>query len=141
MYVRVGQDSGSTIEWYWISDKTGLPRAAQRINLRRGATRLTDRAVISVVRINPRIPAGTFTYSPAPADSTPAASPAAERTPRSLRGTRLPDLEVRDASYAALKLSELAGKPFSSRSGRPGVFIASRRCRRSLNYGRPIRAS
>jgi thiol-disulfide isomerase/thioredoxin/outer membrane lipoprotein-sorting protein len=111
MYVRVGQDSGSTIEWYWISDKTGLPRAAQRINLRRGATRLTDRAVISVVRINPHIPAGTFTYSPAPADSTPAASPAAARTPRSLRGTRLPDLEVRDTSYAALKLSELAGKP------------------------------
>jgi len=111
MYVRVGQDSGSTIDWYWISDKTGLPRAAQRINLRRGGTRLTDRAVISIVRINPRIPAATFSYNPTPADSTPDDSPASAPTPRNLRGTRLPDLEVRDASYAALKLSELAGKP------------------------------
>jgi thiol-disulfide isomerase/thioredoxin len=111
MYVRVGQDSGSMIDWFWISDKTGLPRAAQRINLRRGMTRLTDRAVITVVRINPRIPAGTFTYAPTPADSTPAASPDVAPTLRSLRGTRLPDLEVRDASYAALKLPELAGKP------------------------------
>ena len=30
IYVRVGEDSGSTVDWYWISVKTGLPRAVQR---------------------------------------------------------------------------------------------------------------
>ena len=64
LYVRVGEDSGSTADWYWISDKTGLPRAVQRINLRRGATRLADRFVISILRINPRIPPDTFSYAP-----------------------------------------------------------------------------
>lgn len=111
LYVRVGEDSGSTTDWYWISAKTGLLRAVQRANLRRGATRLTDRFIISILRINPRIPPSVFFYAPTPADSTP--EPAAPRTSsiRSIQGTRLPDLEVKDASYASLKLSDFAGEP------------------------------
>lgn len=111
LYVRVGEDSGSTVDWYWISVKTGLPRAVQRINLRRGATRLGDRVVISIVRINPRIPPNVFSYTPTPADSAPEAPTARSVSPRSLRGTRLPDLEVKDAAYASLKLSDMAGTP------------------------------
>jgi thiol-disulfide isomerase/thioredoxin len=111
LYVRVGKDSGSTIDWYWISVKTGLPRAVQRVNLRRGATRLTDRFVISILHTNPRIPPNAFSYMPTPADSTPEAATVREAPPRSLRGTRLPGLEVRDAAYASLKLSDMAGTP------------------------------
>jgi thiol-disulfide isomerase/thioredoxin len=113
LYVRVGEDSGSTVDWYWISAKTGLPRAAQRINLRRGATRLGDRVVISILRINPRLPPDTFSYKPTPADSTPQTEtlPAGIVTPRSLRGTRLPDLPVQDAAYASLNLSGMTGTP------------------------------
>jgi thiol-disulfide isomerase/thioredoxin len=111
LYVRVGEDSGSTTDWYWISAKTGLLRAVQRANLRRGATRLTDRSIISILRINPRFLPSVFSYAPTPADSTPA--PAAPRTSstRSIQGTRLPDLEVKDASYASLKLSDMVGEP------------------------------
>ena len=111
LYVRVGEDSGSTADWYWISAKTGLPRAVQRINLRRGATRLADRFVISILRINPRIPPDAFSYTPMPADSTPEPPPPGSVPPRSLRGTRLPDLEVKDAAYASLKLSDMTGTP------------------------------
>lgn len=111
LYVRVGEDSGSTTDWYWISAKTGLLRAVQRANLRRGATRLTDRSIISILRINPRFSPSVFSYVPTPADSTP--EPPSPRTSatRSLQGTRLPDLEVKDASYASLKLSDLVGEP------------------------------
>lgn len=111
LYVRVGEDSGSTTDWYWISAKTGLLRAVQRANLRRGATRLTDRYILSILRINPRFPPSVFSYVPTPADSTP--EPAAPRSTltRNLQGTRLPDLEVRDASYASLKLSDMVGQP------------------------------
>ncbi len=111
LYVRVGEDSGSTTDWYWISAKTGLLRAEQRANFRRGAGQLTDRAIISILRINPRIPPSVFSYVPAPGDSTP--EPPAPRTTsaRGLQGTRLPDLEVKDASYTSHKLSDLAGEP------------------------------
>jgi thiol-disulfide isomerase/thioredoxin len=113
LYVRVGEDSGSTIDWYWISVKTGLPRAVQRINLRRGSTRLADRVVISILRINPRLPPDTFSYKPTPADSTPETEtlPAGVVSPRNLRGTRLPDLTVQDMAYASLNLSHLTGTP------------------------------
>jgi cytochrome c biogenesis protein CcmG, thiol:disulfide interchange protein DsbE len=111
LYVRVGEDSGSTVDWYWISVKTGLPRAVQRITLRRGTTRLTDRFVITILRINPRIPPNVFSYAPTPADSTAEAATVRDAPPPSLRGTRLPDLEVRDAAYASWRLSDLVGTP------------------------------
>ncbi|HJU27201.1 MAG TPA: redoxin family protein [Rhodanobacteraceae bacterium] len=109
LYVKVGDDSGSTVDWYWISEKTGLPRAVQRVTLRRGTTRLVDRAVISIIRTNFHIPPGTFTYRPAPADSTPDAPEAPTTPQRDLRGTRLPDLEIKDPEYNTLKLSGLTG--------------------------------
>lgn len=111
LYARVGDDSGSTVDWYWISVKTGLPRAAQRVNLRRGATHLTARYVITILRINPKIPSDVFAYAPTPADSTPAPAIASDNGPPNLRGTRLPDLEVKDAAYASLKLSDMTGTP------------------------------
>jgi thiol-disulfide isomerase/thioredoxin len=110
MYVRVGEDSGSTIDWFWISNKTGLPRAAQRVTLRRGITRLIDRAVITIVRVNPKIAPETFAYRPTPADSTPE-PPYKGHAPRSLSGTRLPDLEVKDADFTSRKLPDLIGTP------------------------------
>lgn len=110
-YVRVSEESGSTIDWYWISSKTGLPRAVQRGNLRRGTTRLTDRAVISILRMNPRIPPDAFTYRPTPADSSPDAAPAPRASSRDLRGMRLPDLELKDIAYNSVKLSDLVGMP------------------------------
>jgi thiol-disulfide isomerase/thioredoxin len=73
--------------------------------------RASDRVVISIARINPRIPPNVFSYVPTPADSTPEAATASSVPPRSLRGTRLPDLEVKDAAYASLKLSDMAGTP------------------------------
>lgn len=113
LYVRVGTDSGSNIDWYWISNQTGLPRAVQRVTLRRGVTRLTDRCFIRILRVNPKIPHDTFTYKPTPADSNGVATPAPEPPPfRSLQGTRLPDLEVRDAAYNSMKLPDLVGTPF-----------------------------
>jgi thiol-disulfide isomerase/thioredoxin len=111
LYVRAGEDSGSNVDWYWISEKTGMPRAVQRVTLRRGTTRLVDRAVISIVRTNFRIPPDLFRYRPSAADSTPAATSTRVASPRNLRGTRLPDLEVKDADYKSLKLSDLIGVP------------------------------
>ncbi|HEV2447158.1 MAG TPA: TlpA disulfide reductase family protein, partial [Candidatus Sulfopaludibacter sp.] len=111
LYVRVGEASGSTVDWYWIGDKSGMPRAVQRVALRRGTTRLVDRAVISIVRTNFRIPPDTFTYRPSPEDSTPAAPSTHAAEPRNLQGTHLPDLEVKDAAYNSLKLSDLVGMP------------------------------
>ncbi len=124
LYVRGGADSGSIADWYWISVKTGLPRAVQRVTLKRGATRLTSRFVISILRINPRIPPNTFSYAPAPADSPPEATAgtmaAARHPPPSLRGTRLPGLEVKDAAYASVQLSSMAGKPLLITFWAPG---------------------
>jgi len=110
MYVRIGEDSGSTADWYWISTKTGLPRATQRVTLRRGTTRLADRLIISILRTNPRIAPDTFTYRPMPGDSTPS-EPFSEGPLKNLRGTRLPDLETKDVEYRSVKLSEISGTP------------------------------
>jgi peroxiredoxin len=108
MYVKVGEDSGSTIDWFWISNRTGLPRAAQRVTLRRGTTRLIDRAVITILRVNPKIAQDTFAYRPTPADSTPEA-PYKAQALRSLSGTRLPDLEVKAADFTSMRLTDLMG--------------------------------
>ena len=110
-YVRVGEDSGSTVDWYWISSKTGLPRAVQRQLLRRGMTHVTDRVIISILRINPKIPPGAFNYRPIPSDSLPDTTTTPEVSPRNLRGMRLPDVEVKDVAYKSVKLSDLAGTP------------------------------
>jgi outer membrane lipoprotein-sorting protein len=107
--------SGSVIELFWISAKTGLPRAVQRLDLIRGDARLTNRAVISTVRMNPKIPEGTFTYKPVAADSSPVTASemnaGGESPQENLQGTRLPDLEVKDPEYKSVKLSEFVGTP------------------------------
>jgi len=116
-YVRIMPQwgaSGSIIELFWISAKTGLPRAVQRLALIRGETQLSNRAVISVVRVNPKIPEGTFTYKPVAADSSPARvaeGPADGSSQKNLQGTHLPDLEVKDKAYKSVKLSAFIGRP------------------------------
>ncbi len=111
LYVRVGADSGSTADWYWISGKTGMPRAVQRVTLKKGASYLVDRAFISILRTNFRIPSDTFTYVPSPADSTPPAPHARVAPQPNLRGTPLPDFEVRDAADRSWELSPLVEMP------------------------------
>ena len=106
--------SGSVIELFFISANTGLPRAVQRVNLMRGA-HLSSRAVISIVRVNPKIPDGTFTYRPVAADSSPATASGrnadGESPQNNLQGTHLADLEVKDPEYKPVKLSEFVGAP------------------------------
>jgi len=117
-YVRIVPQlgaSGSIIDLFWISAKTGLPRAVQGLALIRGETRLSNRAVISVVRVNPKIPEGTFTYKPVAADSSPAqvgeGHADGDSSHKNLQGTHLPDLEVKDKAYNSVKLSAFIGRP------------------------------
>ncbi len=99
-------------EYYWISTKTGLPRAVQRVNIAGGQTLLSSRFVITNIRLNPTIPADAFTYQPTASDSSapPAAAPAAAATASAV-GRPLPELEVRDVEYKPLKLTDFKGKP------------------------------
>jgi thiol-disulfide isomerase/thioredoxin len=101
----------SVTEYYWISVKTGLPRAMQRLTLTRGSTILNPRFIISKLKINPGLPADAFTYRPTATDSSTVRAPkptAADGQPteRSLVGSRLPALEVRDVDF-----SDYSGKP------------------------------
>lgn len=117
-YVRMGPQwgaSGSVIQLFWISAKTGLPRAVQQLGLIRGDAQLSNRAVISTVRMNPKIPEGTFTYKPVAADSSPVTASemnaGGESPQENLQGTPMPDLEVKDPGYKSTKLSQFVGTP------------------------------
>jgi thiol-disulfide isomerase/thioredoxin len=102
--------------YYWISSKTGMPRAVQNMMLVRGRTSLTPRFIISNIHLNPTIPLDAFSYRPTPDDSsavpkaksTPPATTASGTTPV---GKLLPALEVRDLDFKPLRLSDLKGKP------------------------------
>lgn len=102
----------SVTTYYWISTRTGMPRAVQNLMLVRGRTNLTPRYVISNAKLNPAIPPGVFSYRPTPGDSStpaPATPPAVPTSEAASIGKLLPDLEVRDRDYRAMKLSELKG--------------------------------
>jgi thiol-disulfide isomerase/thioredoxin/outer membrane lipoprotein-sorting protein len=106
----------SVTEYYWISVKTGLPRAMQRLALTRGSTNLNPRFIISKIKINPVIPADAFTYKPTATDSSTVRAlktTTADSQPpeRSLVGSQLPAVEVRDLEFKPLKLSDYSGKP------------------------------
>lgn len=110
-----------TTQYVFVSADTGLPRALQVLSLSDGGSVLAPRLVISKIRLNPAITAETFAYQPKASDSVaaPAAKPAsaesvaktASAEPASVIGKQLPDLEVRDVEFKALKLTDFKGKP------------------------------
>jgi len=105
----------------WVSATTGLPRAVQTLNLSAGNSILSPQLVISNVRLNPAIPPETFAYQPKASDSvaTPSATPTSAGAvpkptsgePAEVIGKQLPDLDVRDVKFKALKLANFKGKP------------------------------
>jgi thiol-disulfide isomerase/thioredoxin/outer membrane lipoprotein-sorting protein len=106
-------EAGSTTEYYWVSAKTGLPRAVQRWTLQRGHTRFGPQFIISNINLNPGIPAETFSYRPAPSDSFkgPELKPSPQPPAKSLIGAELADLEVMDLQPKPVKLSRFRGQP------------------------------
>ena len=106
-------EAGGTTEYYWVSAKTGLPRAVQRWTLQRGRTRLGPQFIISNIKLNPAISAETFSYRPTAADSFkgPDLKPPAQPSGKSLIGTELADLEVMDLQPKPVKLSRFRGQP------------------------------
>ena len=69
LVVRDSQLYESTTTYYWISAKTGLPRAVQVIRLSRGETQVTPRFVLTNLRLSPVISPEIFLYKPTAADS------------------------------------------------------------------------
>jgi thiol-disulfide isomerase/thioredoxin len=107
---------GSDTFYYWISARTGLPRARQSFRISHGKTATTLRWIVSNIRLNPEIPDDTFRYRPTVADSTPAAPPEKVSLPDpvsaiALAGERMPDLEARGRDFEPVSLARaVAGK-------------------------------
>lgn len=106
-------EAGGTTEYYWVSAKTGLPRAVQRWTLQKGRTRLGPQYIISNIKLNPDIPAETFSYRPTASDSFkgPELKPPAQPAGESLIGAELADMEVMDLQTKPVKLSSFRGQP------------------------------
>jgi thiol-disulfide isomerase/thioredoxin len=103
---------GSDTFFYWISARTGLPRARQTFRIMHGVTMTTRRWMVSNIRLNPEIPDDAFRYRPTPDDSTTDAPerislPEALST-ATLAGEHLPDLEARDADYQPVSIAHAA---------------------------------
>jgi thiol-disulfide isomerase/thioredoxin len=105
-------------DYFWISTKTGLPRATQRVTMRRGPTRLSARFEIADIRLNPR-PSDAFrlpdTLNVAPETLLAAPPPRTPETPPDMIlhfvGLDVPSLELRDMQFKARLLSDLNEKP------------------------------
>jgi len=106
-------EAGGTTEYYWVSAKTGLPRAVQRWTLQRGRTRFGPQFIISNIKPNPSIPGETFSYNPTASDSSkaPELKPPAQAVGKSLIGADLADLEVMDLQSKPMKFSRFRGQP------------------------------
>jgi thiol-disulfide isomerase/thioredoxin/outer membrane lipoprotein-sorting protein len=108
-------------DYFWISTKTGLPRATQRLSMRRGRAVLSVRYEIADIRLNPQIQPDAFQLanalgatSPSISSRPPASQPqesAGSAASARVIGRRLPDLELRDPEFKARWLSDLRGKP------------------------------
>jgi peroxiredoxin len=103
------------IDYWWISAKTALPRAVQRVNMMRGHnTSPGPRFEISNVRFNPEIPPNAFAFAPPSSGARTAeyqgTPPVFSEPTKSILGQPLPSLEVRDPQYHPLALSDLTGK-------------------------------
>jgi thiol-disulfide isomerase/thioredoxin len=110
-------------DYLWISTKTGLPRAMQRVTFRLGRAAVTPRYQLTDIRLEPAIPPGIFDFERGSGDSGAAhnTNPAKE-TPPSARtapdvaparhiGESLPRLEVRSLEYKPSLLSDFKGRP------------------------------
>jgi thiol-disulfide isomerase/thioredoxin/outer membrane lipoprotein-sorting protein len=108
-------------DYFWISTKTGFPRATQRLSMRRGRAVLSVRYEIADIRLNPQIQPHAFQLANALGAASPSSSsrPSPSQLQESagsaaithLIGRRLPDLELRDPEFKARWLSDLRGKP------------------------------
>jgi thiol-disulfide isomerase/thioredoxin len=108
-------------DYFWISIKTGFPRATQRLSMGRGRAMLSVRYEIADIQLNPQIQAHAFELENAPGAASPSISsrPPASQLQDSagsaaisrVIGRRLPDLELRDPEFKARWLSDLRGKP------------------------------
>jgi thiol-disulfide isomerase/thioredoxin len=108
-------------DYFWISTKTGIPRATQRLSMRRGRAVLSVRYEIADIRLNPQIQAHAFQLANAVGAASPSISsrPPASQLQESagsaaiarVIGRRLPDLELRDPEFKARWLSDLRGEP------------------------------
>jgi thiol-disulfide isomerase/thioredoxin/outer membrane lipoprotein-sorting protein len=108
-------------DYFWISTKTGFPRATQRLSMRRGRAVLSVRYEVANIRLNPQIQPDSFQLPnalgaalPSTSSRPPASQPhesagSADIAP--VIGRRLPDLELRDPEFKARWLSDLRGKP------------------------------
>jgi cytochrome c biogenesis protein CcmG, thiol:disulfide interchange protein DsbE len=108
-------------DYFWISTKTGFPRAIQRVSMTRGPTRLSSRYEIADIHLNPKIQSDAFRLAQVPAATSPNTIPAEpsakmwepsdnRAVPRFV-GLRLPALELRDPQFKARLLSGFRGKP------------------------------
>ena len=107
-------------DYIWISAKTGLPRAIQRVNAMQGPAVLSPRYEITNLRLNPEISADAFASKEHPPTTVPGAnstqaSSGVQQLPATLAqvviGQRLPDLELRDPQFKAKSLSNFRGSP------------------------------
>ena len=106
-------------DYFWISTKTGLPTATQRVTMRRGPTLLSARFEITNIHLNPQIPSDGFrlpdTPTGAPETSLAAPPPRMLEIPPDmishLVGLDLPSLELRDTQFKVRLLSDLHDKP------------------------------
>lgn len=106
-------------DYFWISTKTGLPRATQRLSMRRGRAVLSVRYEMADIRLNPEIQPDAFQLasvlgatSPRTSSSLPASQPeesAGSATMARVIGQRLPDLELTDSNFKARSLSDFRG--------------------------------
>jgi thiol-disulfide isomerase/thioredoxin len=115
LYVCKSEVFGTLTYYIWISEKSGIPRAVQRLVIARGQTFLSQRFILAKIKVNPIISNDLFTYKPVAADSKvsiPAKSAASTaRIVKLLIGRHLPELEVRDMENQPLKLNKLINKP------------------------------
>ena len=108
-------------DYIWISMKTGLPRAMQRVNMMQGPALLSPRYEITNICLNPEIPADAFRLQEHPSKTVLGANSsqpgrkvqelATTAAPLNIIGRPLPDLELRDPQFKARLLSDLKGKP------------------------------
>lgn len=108
-------------DYFWISTKTGFPRATQRVSMTRGPTRLSSRYEIADIHLNPKILSDAFRLAQVPAPASPNTIPAEpsakmwepsdNRAVPHFVGLRLPALELRDPQFKARLLSDFRGKP------------------------------
>jgi thiol-disulfide isomerase/thioredoxin len=107
-------------DYFWISSKTGFPRATQRVSMRRGRAVLSVRYELADIRLNPQIQPDAFHLTNVPgaaSASTSSSGPASQALGSGgtaavdrVVSRRLPDLELRDPEFKARWFTDFRGK-------------------------------